>query len=168
MTPRRLLLFGLLVVTGVLVQTTVLARIPLPGSPPDLVLVVVIACALVEGSRAGVTIGFSAGLFADLQTDHQLGRLALAYLLTGYAAGQVRDDRARSTMLPLAVVGMGALVALFAYLAEGFALGDPRTALSTVGLGSFAAVAYDVVLTPFVVPVVAILLRRVEPDPLRL
>jgi rod shape-determining protein MreD len=168
MTARRLLLFGLLVVTAVLLQTAVVARIDLPGSPPDLVLVVVIAGALAEGPRAGVGLAFAAGIFADLQTDHQLGRLAFTYLLVAYAAGQVRDDSDRSTLLPFAVVGAGAAVALLLYLAEGFALGDPRTTASMLSLGSLATVAYDVVLTPFVVPVVALLLRQVEPDPLRL
>jgi rod shape-determining protein MreD len=167
-TWRRTLLSALLVVTALLLQVTVVSRLPLPGHPPDLVLVVVLAYALAEGERAGLVVGFAGGLLADLQTDHELGRLALAYLLVGYVAGQLHDDSERSTLLPFAAVAAGALGALGIYFLEGFGLGDPRTDLSALGLGPLAAVAYDVVLTPFVVPAVVVLLRRVEPDPMRL
>jgi rod shape-determining protein MreD len=165
---RRVLLLALLVVTAVLLQVTVMARLPLPGRPPDLVLVVVLGCALAEGERTGVVMGFAAGLFADLQTDHELGRLALVYLLAGYLAGRLHGARDRSTLAPFAVVAAGALGALGVYFLEGIALGDPRTDIAALRLGVLAAVTYDVVLTPFVVPAVVVLLRRVEPDPLRL
>ncbi len=167
MSGPRLLLGAATVLTALLLQTTVMARLPVPGSPPDLVLVLVLAFALAEGPRSGMVTGFVAGLLADLQSDHELGRLALAYVVAGYLAGRVQDDTDRSTLLPFLVVLGGAVAALLAYAAVGLVLGDPRTAVSALGPGLAASVAYDVVLTPFVVPVVGLLVRRVDPDPVR-
>ena len=47
----------------------------------DLLLVLVVAFALVEGPRSGTLTGFAAGLLADLGADHELGRTALGEVL---------------------------------------------------------------------------------------
>lgn len=164
MTPSRFALGAATVLTALLLQTTVVARLPLPGDPPDLLLVLVLAFALCEGAWSGLVTGFVAGLLADLQSDHELGRLALTYLVVGYLAGLVQDDRERSAVLPFLVVGAGAVGALAITVVQGVVLDDPRVTASAVDLGVLAAVAYDVVLTPFVVPVVGALVRRVDPD----
>jgi hypothetical protein len=46
-------------------------------------------------------------------------------------------------------------------------LGDPRVTLHAVGRSLVSSVPYAVVLTPFVVPVLSALVRRVEPDLIR-
>jgi len=46
-------------------------------------------------------------------------------------------------------------------------LGDPRVTIGITWRSLASSVPYDVVLTPFVVPVVALLVRRIELDPLR-
>ena len=75
-----------------------LARLPLPGAAPDLLLVLVVALRARRGSRCpGLLTGFVAGLLADLGADHELGRLALAYAVVGYLAGlAARRHRPRS------------------------------------------------------------------------
>ena len=113
---------------------------------------------------SGMVTGFCAGLLVDLLADHQLGRLALAYAAVGYVTGLTKDDTERSTLAPFAAVGLGAIGALVVYAAEGFLLGDARVTIDAVGKGLLSAVPYDVVLTPFIVPLVAVLLRRVEQD----
>jgi rod shape-determining protein MreD len=165
MTPSRFLLGAATVLTALLLQTTVVARLPVPGQPPDLVLVLVLAFALCEGPWSGLVTGFVAGLLADLQSDHELGRLALVYLVVGYFAGLVQDDHERSTTLPFLVVVGAALAALGICVGEGLLLDDPRTSAGVLGVGQLASVAYDLVLTPFVVPVVGLLVRRVDLDP---
>ena len=167
MTGSRLLLGAVTVLTALLLQTAVLARLPLPGGAPDLLLVVVVAFALTEGPLSGTVTGFVAGLLADLGADHELGRLALVYALAGYVAGLLADDRPRSALLPVAVVGGTALGAVLVYAAEGLLLGDPRITGSAVRASLAGTVTYSVLLTPFVVPVVRALVRRLDADPLR-
>jgi rod shape-determining protein MreD len=166
-TRSRVLLGVLAVVLAALVQGTVLARLPLPGAPADLVLVVVVAFGLAEGSRSGVLTGFGAGVLADLTSDHALGRLALAYAVVGYLAGLLRDDADRSVVLPfLAVAGLGVL-AVAIYAGEGVLLGDPRITRGALVRSLATAVPYSVALTPLVVPIVGSLVRRLDADPLR-
>ena len=167
MTGSRLLLGVVSVVTAVLVQGTVLARLPLPGAAPDVVLVVVAAFGLVEGSRSGMLTGFAAGVLSDLTSDSQLGRLALAYAVVGYLAGLVSDEYDRSVVLPFATVAVGGVVALTIYAAEGVLLGDARITTSAFVRSLSSSVPYSVVLTPFVVPVIGLLVRRLDADPLR-
>ena len=167
MTGRRFALGALTVLLALLLQTTLIARLPLPGSPPDLVLVLVVAYALAEGSASGMVTGFTAGLLADLVSDAELGRLALVYVVVGHLAGLAADETERSTVLPFVVVGLSAAGALVLYAAEGFLLGDPRASVAALGRALISSVAYAVVLTPFVVPVVGMLVRRVDPDAAR-
>lgn len=165
MTGSRLLLAVATVLTAVLLQVAVVARLPLPGGAPDLVLVLVLSFALSEGPLSGMVTGFLAGSLADLLTDHEAGRLALAYLVAGYLVGQLHDSTSRSTLLPIAGVAAGAVVALVVYAAEGLLLGDARTGLAAVLRGLTTSVPYDLVLAPFVVPAVGALVRRTALEP---
>lgn len=166
MTARRFLLAAAMVLTALLLEDTVLTRLPLPGAAPDLLLVLVVAYALIEGPLSGMTTGFVAGLLADSLADHSLGRLALAYAVVGYAAGFFGDDT-DSTLLPFVAVGAGAAGAVLLFAGVGILLGDPRVTLPAVGRSLVSTVPYSVVLTPFVVPVLGALVRRTEPDPMR-
>jgi rod shape-determining protein MreD len=165
MTGRRLLLGAVGVVTALLLQTTVLGRLPLPGGVPDLLLVLVVAFALVEGPLAGTVTGFVAGLLADLGSDHEIGRTALVYTLVGYCAGLAYDDRPRSVLLPFAVVAAAAVGAVSVYALEGLLLGDPRITAAAFWRSLVGTTAYSVLLTPLVVPAVGALLRRLDGTP---
>jgi rod shape-determining protein MreD len=167
MTPRRFLLGAATVLTALLLQDTVISKLPLPGAAPDLLLVVVIAYALAEGPLSGMTTGFVAGILADSLADHALGRLALVYAVVGYATGFIEDDTERSTLVPFLAVGAGALGAVMLFAAEGMLLGDPRITLHAVARSVVSSVPYAVVLTPFVVPILIALVRRIEPDLMR-
>jgi rod shape-determining protein MreD len=167
MTLQRFLLGAATMLTALLLQTAVITRLPLPGAAPDLLLVLVVAFALVEGPMSGMATGFIAGLLADLSADHELGRLALVYTIVGYLAGQVEVDRDRSALMPFGAVALGAGVGVLVFALEGALLGDPRVTIGITWRSLVSSVPYDVVLTPFVVPVVALLVRRIELDPLR-
>lgn len=167
MSPQRFLLGAASVVTVLLLQITVIGRLPLPGAAPDLLLVLVLAFGLAEGPMAGMVTGFAAGMLADGLSAHEMGRLAFAYALAGYVAGSLQDDSERSTVLPFAAVGLGALVSLGAFVGLGILLGDDRLTVHSVLRAGLSSVPYDVVLTPFVVPLVAGLVRRLDADPLR-
>lgn len=167
MTGRRFLLGAVSVVTAVLLQVTVVGRLPLPGVAPDLVLVLVVAYALAEGPMSGLVTGWFAGLLCDALSVHELGRMALAYAIAGYVTGMLQDETERSTLQPFGAVALGALLALGAYLSVGILLSDPRVTMHALARSLVSTVPYDVVLTPFVVPLVAGLVRRLDPDTVR-
>ena len=169
MRSSRVFAASVLVLTLLPLQYAVIARIPLPGVGPDLLVVAVAAIALSRGPTAGMVFGFAAGLTADLAppADHTVGRLALAYALAGYAAGLLSDEADRSTWLPMAGVGLAAIMAVGLYAGVGALLGDVRITGSALARSLPSSVLYDVVLTPFVVPSVAAVSRRLEPDPSR-
>lgn len=167
MTPRRFLLGAATVLTALLLQGVVIERLPLPGAAPDLLLLVVIAFALVEGPVSGVVTGFVAGLLADAQADHALGRLALAYLLVGYAVGLVDDERPRSVLAPYVAAALGTAGAIVVFGVEGLLLGDARVNVGAVLRAASTAAPYAVLLTPLVFPAVRGLVRRIDAEPVR-
>jgi rod shape-determining protein MreD len=166
-TVQRFLLGAVSVITLLLLQVTVIGRLPLPGAAPDVLLVLVLAFGLAEGPMSGAVTGFLAGFLADALSAHEMGRLAFAYALAGYVAGNLYDDSERSTLLPFGAVALGALASLGTFAAEGVLLGDHRVTLHAVARAAISSVPYDVVLTPFVVPLVIGLVRRLDADPLR-
>jgi rod shape-determining protein MreD len=164
MTPRTWLLALLGLAGGLLLQTTVLSRLPLPGATPDLVLVLVVGLALVRGPLVGSLLGFAAGLLADLGADRELGRTALVLALVGYAAGLAADQRGRSLVWSVLVVAGAATTAVTVYALEGLLLGDARITGPTFWPALVGTVTYSVLLTPVVVPGLRALARRSDDD----
>lgn len=145
-----------------MLQLSVISRVRLPLGSPDALLVVLACVALVEGPLYGMVLGFGAGLAADLLSDHTLGRLALVFCLVGYAVGLLREDAGRSVVVPFLAVGTASAASFLLFLATGALLGDPRVSGVPLAGRTAAVVLYDLVLTPFVFPLVAGLLRRVD------
>ncbi len=167
MTFTRVLLSAMLVLTAAVLQVTVVNRLPLPGTGPDLVLLVVIGLAFVVGPTAGASIGFGAGLLVDLMppTATEVGRWALVFCVIGYLAGQIQVDARRSALIVLgAVAGLSALAALL-FAAVGLLFGDPRVSGDLVVSTTVSSVLYDLLLAPFVIPGVMALTRRTALNP---
>src|SRR4051795_3590007 len=145
-----------------MLQVTLVNRIPLPNGRPDLVLLVVIALALVRGPESGAVAAFVAGLVSDIAppADHTFGRVALAYAVVGYAAGLLEDAEERSVPTTVLVVAGAGALAVVAYAGVGALLGDERITVTALRNSIAATVIYDVVLAPFVVPVVSAAARR--------
>lgn len=162
MTASRALLTGLLVITAAVLQTVLVARLPLPYGRPDLVLVLVAAIAMAAGSGAGMSVGFAAGLVSDLLADHPAGMLALVLCLVGYACGLVPDASERSVLLPLGVVVIAATAATLGFAVLLAIVGSPRLDWHDVGASLPASAAYDVILAAFVVPLVNVMYRRLD------
>jgi rod shape-determining protein MreD len=162
---RRGLLAAAVIVTALVLQASVVNPLPLPGGHPDLVLVCVVALAVVAGPTYGTLVGFAAGLGADVlpPADHAVGRLALAFALVGYVAGLVEDVEERSVLTTVAFVAVASAAAVGVFALVGALVGDPRVRPSAVGHSLAATVLYDVVLAPFVVPLVSGAARRAEP-----
>ena len=168
-TAPRVAFAALLVLVAALVQVTLLSRLGLPGATPDLVLVVVLALAFVRGPTAGAGIGFGAGLLVDVipPADGPLGLSALLLALAGYAAGRFVDRTERSALAPLVATAVIApLVVLARALMLGL-VGDPRVVWPEVPWLLVTESLWAVLLAAFVIPFVAAVDRRLEPDPMR-
>jgi rod shape-determining protein MreD len=164
MTYRRIAMVAVMLVTAVLVQTVVLTRIPFPGATPDLVLLVALSIALVQGPTRGAVVCFAAGLLLDVvpPADGAVGRWALVLCVVGWFVGRASDMVEGSAVLPLLVVAGAVVVSLFGYAVVGWLIGDARVTASAVTSSMPPAVLYDVLFSPFVVPLVMGLARRFE------
>jgi rod shape-determining protein MreD len=158
----------LLLVVALAVQVAVLARLPLPGATPDLLLLAVVSLALAHGPGFGLVAGFAAGLGSDLvpPADHAVGRWALVLTVVGYFAGLAQDETRRSAFIPLFVVAVSGAASVLLYAGLGALISDPHITWRAVSEILPTAVLYDVVLSAFVVPAVLRLADRFEPDPL--
>jgi rod shape-determining protein MreD len=169
-SATRAALLAVVALVALVIQQTVLSRLPLPGGRPDLVLLVVLAVALAGGELAGTLGGFGAGLLLDLTADHPLGLQALVLCLVGYVAGRFGDRAARSALGPLLTVAVGSAGAVLLYAGICALLSDPRASWSALARTLPGAVLYDVLLAPFVLPAVQALTRPhrgTDTDPVR-
>jgi len=116
------------------------------------VLVVVVVLALLGGPLEGAVVGFSAGLAADIAppVSHLVGQNALVFCLVGYGCGRLGIALERSEWLPLAGVAIGAAAGESLYALIGIMFGDPDITWHAVQQVLPAAVAYDLLLAPFV------------------
>jgi len=157
------------VAVTVIVQLTVVDRIAFPGGAgPNLVLLAVAALALANGPLTGLLTGFWAGLALDVAPpgSHFVGQNALVFCLIGYACGLLSDDssgdaaeQGHTALFEILATAAGAVCgeALAALL--GVMLSDPRVTWPAIRNVLPAAVAYDVLLSPFVLYAVAAALR---------
>jgi rod shape-determining protein MreD len=164
----RAVISVVVVAVTVVLQLTIVNRIAFPGGAgPDLVLLVVAALALAGGPMAGVLTGFLAGLALDVAPpgSHFTGQDALVFCLVGYFCGLLADDasgdaeQGHSALFEIVVTAAGAVFgeALLALL--GVTLSDPRVTWEAITNVLPAAVAYNVLLCPFVLYAVAAALR---------
>ena len=160
---QRAVVSGLLALLAVVLQVTVVDRLPLPGgSVPDVALVAVVAVGLTRGPSAGALTGFLAGLGLDLAppASHPIGESALIFCVVGYGCGRLNGwlDGSPVRLLAAAVVGTGAGETLQAIL--GMALGDPDVTPSAVRHILPGAVLYDALLCAVAVSLAALTRRR--------
>jgi rod shape-determining protein MreD len=158
----------LLVSLALILQVTLFAAFSWQGVVPDLVLLVVVAAALAEGGQFGIILGFIGGLLLDVvpPVDHTAGRWALALLVVGYVAGRVRQgivDRV-TPATALATAAACSFVGTSVFALTGLLLHDQEGSFGHVLAVVAASLAWDVVLTPVVLPAVMALLRRIEPE----
>jgi rod shape-determining protein MreD len=164
----RALVSIVLTAVAVVIQLTIVDRIAFPGGGgPNLVLLLVAALALAGGPMAGVLTGFFAGLAFDVAPpgSHFIGQSALVFCLIGYVCGLLSDDfsgdaeQGHTALFEIVVTAAGAVCgeALAALL--GVMLSDPRVSWPAITHVLPVAVAYDILLCPFVLYAAAASLR---------
>jgi rod shape-determining protein MreD len=161
---RRLLVLAAILVVALVLESAVLAGLQLAGVRPDLLVLVVTAVAMASGSTSGAAFGFSAGLLADLLFGLPVGVSALVYTAVGFTVGMVRVYV--TSPRPLVHLALVAAASLAAVWCSGLLL-------RVFDLSSWALVARagpivalcNLLLAPFVYPVVRALLERVPAKP---
>lgn len=115
----------LILLTTLLLQATLVSRLPLFEERGDIVLLFPIAAAIVGGRELGARIGFVFGLFFDLLLQTPLGLSALAYCLTGYAIGALQTSVLRSAWwIPVASALAGSAMGVVTFAVIGEMLGQ--------------------------------------------
>ena len=163
----RGLVFVAVVLLAVVLQVSFFAAFSFDGVVPNLALLVVVAAALTRGPEFAALLGFVGGLAVDLvpPADHLAGRWALALVVVGYLAGRVRADAERSIVGALVTVAACSFVGASVFALSGFLLEDSGTPVAEALRVVPQAVAYDLLLAPFVLPLAMRLFRRMRPDP---
>lgn len=152
---RRIFSWTAVVLTALVLQSTVFAQVKLADAKPDLVYLVTVVLAFLEGPAAGAMAGFFGGMAEDFLLDQPKGITALTLTLVGYTVGTLRQYVVTpSPLLPVLVVGVATTGAVLFNQLITFLLGQ-----STVGVGYVIKVAllqglYNAVLTPFLFPVI--------------
>jgi rod shape-determining protein MreD len=161
---RPLVLFTV-VVLAVTIQSTLLAEMTLLGVVPQLALVVVVGVALLEGPRAGVALGFAAGLLQDLLLPGSIaGMTAFVYSLVAYGAGTLQSPLSDPAPgFVTAVVAAATLAAELGYALLAIVLGREWVSLGFTARVALLVVIYNSLLTPLVLPVVRHVAVRVRP-----
>jgi rod shape-determining protein MreD len=165
MSLVRALVVTVVLVLAVVLQVAVFSVMSFDGVVPNLALLVVVAAALVRGPEFAAVLGFLGGLAIDLAppADHVAGRWALALVVVGYLAGRVRHDAGTSAVAALLTVGASSFIGTSVFALSGMLLHDPAIPVAEALRVIPVAVAYDVVVTPFVLPPVMRLFRRLKP-----
>lgn len=155
---RRTLSLAAVIVTALVLQTTVFADVQLLGAKPELLYLVTIVLAVLEGPSSGAVAGFSGGMAQDFLLNQPKGITALTLTLVGYAIGLLRQYIVSpSPLLPVFLVGGGTFAGVLFYSLVAFLLGQlDVNALYLLRVALLSGL-YNAILTPLLLP----MLRRV-------
>jgi len=152
---RRGLLWTAVVLAALVLQSTVFAQITLLKARPDLMYLLTVLVALLEGPASGAVLGFAGGLAEDFLLTQPKGITALTLTLLGYAVGTVRQYIVSpSALVPVIMVFAGTAVGIMFNGLVKFLLGQ-----LDAGWGYQLQIAlltglYNAILTPLVFPLV--------------
>ncbi|WP_372727156.1 rod shape-determining protein MreD [Nocardioides sp.] len=165
MTGLRAAVAALAVVVALILQVSLFPHLAWQGIVPNLCLLVVVGAALTRGAQFAAVLGFVAGLALDLAppADHVAGRWALALVIVGYVAGRVRQETRPTATAVIATVAATSFIGTSVFALSGMLLRDPVLPVTEMLQVIVVAVAFDVLLTPFVLPPVMTMFQRLEP-----
>jgi rod shape-determining protein MreD len=152
---RRAILLTVVVLTALLLQTTVFASIRLLGARPELMYLLAIVFAVVEGPASGAIAGFIGGMAQDfLLNNAPKGITALTLTLLGYAVGMLRQFIVSpSPILPVVLVASGTFGGVVFYGVVSFLLGQLDTSWFYLFRAAALSAVYNAVLTPLLFPI---------------
>lgn len=152
---RRVLAWAAVVLTALLLQSSAFATLELGGTKPEVVYLVTIALAMLEGPSSGALAGFVGGMAEDFLLNQPKGITALTLTLVGYSVGALRQYMASpSPILPVAVIGGATVCALVFYGVVSFLLSELDVGFPYLLRVALLSGLYNAVLTPLLFPVV--------------
>lgn len=162
---RRVVL-ALLLIGAVAIQSTVFSTLTLMGVVPQLVFVVAVVLAFLQGEEAGALAGFFGGLLVDLLSPGAVvGLSAFVYTLSAYAVGRASYYAVPgSAVAPVALVAMASLLGESLYAGASVLLGQRWIGIGDTSRIVLLVVLYNTLLTPFVFPLIRRVVRRLERD----
>ena len=115
----------LVLLTAIVVQAAVVSRLGMFGAHADILVLVPIAVALVDGPERGAMAGFVAGLAVDLLSTTPFGLTALAYSVVGFVVGTFQHGVLRnSVVLPVASAVLGAALGVMVWALTATVVGE--------------------------------------------
>jgi rod shape-determining protein MreD len=155
---RRTLALAAVIVTALLLQSTVFTQLKLVGVRPELLYVVTILMAILEGPNEGAIVGFAGGMAQDFLLNQPKGITALTLTLLGYTVGLARQYIVSpSPLLPTVLVAVGTFAGVIFYEIVSFLLGQADDPLLFSLRVALLTAVYNAILTPLVYPA----LRRI-------
>jgi rod shape-determining protein MreD len=152
---RRGLLWTAVVLAALVLQSTVFAQITLLKARPDLIYLLTVLVALLEGPSSGAVMGFAGGMAEDFLLTLPKGITALSLTLLGYAVGMVRQYIVSpSALVPVIMVGGGTAIGMMFDGLVKFLLGQLHAGWAFQLQIALLAGLYNAILTPFVFPLV--------------
>jgi len=150
MTARSIARVALVIFIVLMVQQTVMIDLRIGGAHPDLLWLLPITAALLDGPETGAIVGFWAGLSFDLVLPTPFGLSALVGCLLGYTTGVLTtaaDPRAAWLKPVAAVAGSIAADMLFAVLGAIFGQ-DQMVQIDFVSLFLVVGISSVVLILP--------------------
>jgi rod shape-determining protein MreD len=155
---RRVLALAAVIVTSLLLQSTIFSQVKLLGVRPELLYLVTIVMAVLEGPSEGAVVGFAGGMAQDFLLDQPKGITALTLTLLGYTMGLARQYIVSpSPLLPTILVAVGTFGGMVFYEVVAFLLGQLEVEVVSGLRVALLTALYGAILTPLVFPV----LRRI-------
>ena len=162
----RIAAYAAMLIVALALQSTLLAQATILGVIPQLVLVLVVVLAFLDGERVGTVVGFFGGLLIDLLLPQAIvGLTALLFTLIGYGVGLIRYAAPpESVWTPVFTVAGASAVAELGYAALAIIMGQKWVTLAETVQIAGLVVLYNTLLTPFVFPLVKRVADRFRPE----
>src|SRR2546426_2464382 len=146
---RRALSWTVVVLTALVLQSTLFSQVTLAGVKPELVYLVTIVLALLEGPASGAVAGFAGGMAQDFLLNQPKGITALTLTLVGYSVGTIRQYIVTpSPILPVVLVGAATFGGVLFNQLVAFLLGQSNGGSGFVLRVAVLESIYNAVLTP--------------------
>lgn len=149
------------IAAAAVIQVAIAPHLAIAGIVPNLLLLVVLTLAFVQGAGSGLYGGFAAGLLLDLLGTGPVGAWALVLAVTGYGAGLVAANVfAEGWLLPVTVAGLASLLAESAHALYLAILGEGAAFWVSLAAKALPGAVYTTVLALLAYPWLARFLRR--------
>ncbi len=164
---RKNIIWAVIVIAAGLLQVTWLEKLKLPltgNTLPDLMVLLVIYFALMDGPERAMFTGALGGLFSDVLSNSVLGHHILCYVVIGYAAGRMSGrlvtyhPAVKAGLVLIAGLAKGLLSTAILYIQR-----PDWPALHELAANVVPGAFYTAIITPLVFWILGQLLRRFVP-----